>query len=291
MPVMDCDDLLPLLELLRGEPLAVLTGAGLSAASGLPTYRGPDGQWQHRKPIQHQEFLASAAVRQRYWARSLVGWRTMGPAEPNAGHRALALLERRGAVSALITQNVDGLHQKAGSGAVIELHGSIRRVCCLACRAPYPRAAVQEWLLSSNPSFPAGDAPDAGRAPDGDAHVEEAHHAGFQVPACPACGGILKPDVVFYGDGVPRERVAEAMRAVEDSAALLVVGSSLMVYSGFRFAERAHRIGKPVLAINRGVTRADGLLRAKIEGDCSEVLALAAECFEARCKRPANPAG
>jgi len=288
---MDRDDLLPLVELLRGGPVAVLTGAGLSAASGLPTYRGPDGQWRHRKPIQHQEFLASAAVRQRYWARSLVGWRTMGPAEPNAGHRALAMLERRGAVSTVITQNVDGLHQKAGSGAVIELHGSIRWVCCLACREPYPRAVVQQWLLSSNPAFPADDAPDAGRAPDGDAHLDDAHHAGFQVPDCPACGGLLKPDVVFYGDGVPRERVAEAMRAVERSSALLVVGSSLMVYSGFRFAERAHRLGKPVFAINRGVTRADALLRTKIEADCSEALALVAQCIEDERVRAINPAG
>jgi len=286
---MDREQLLPLLELLAGEPIAVLTGAGLSAASGLPTYRGPDGQWRHRKPIQHQEFLASQAVRQRYWARSLVGWRTMGPAEPNAGHRALAKLQRHGAVSAVITQNVDGLHQRAGSGSVIELHGSIRRVCCLACREPYPRAVVQQWLLSSNPAFPAGDAPDAGRAPDGDAQVDEARHADFKVPECPACGGILKPDVVFYGDGVPRWRVAEAMRAVEHSAALLVVGSSLMVFSGFRFADRAHRIGKPVIAINRGMTRADALLHAKIEADCSEALALAVECFEADRRQSVRP--
>lgn len=283
--MMDRDDLLPLIDLLRGEPIAVLTGAGLSAASGLPTYRGAEGEWLHAKPIQHQEFLRSAAVRRRYWARSYVGWETLGRAEPNLGHRALAALEQRGSVSAIITQNVDGLHQKAGAAAVIELHGTINRVCCLACHGAFPRALVQEWLRGSNPVLPIADAPAIQRAPDGDAHLDEALHAAFRAPECPACGGVLKPDVVFYGDGVPRERVAAAMRAVEQSAALLVVGSSLMVYSGFRFARHAHSMGKPLVAINRGITRADALLSAKIDADCCDALKLAADDFDAARKR------
>lgn len=275
------NDLLPLIDLLRGEPIAVVTGAGLSAASGLPTYRGAAGEWLHAKPIQHQEFLHSEAVRRRYWARSYVGWETLGRAEPNPGHRALAALEQRGSVSAIITQNVDGLHQKAGGTAVIELHGAINRVCCLSCHVTFSRALVQEWLRGSNPAFPIADAPAIQRAPDGDAHLDEALHADFRTPECPACGGVLKPDVVFYGDGVPRERVAAAMRAVEESAALLVVGSSLMVYSGFRFARHAHSIGKPLVAINRGVTRADALLSAKIDADCCDALEMAADVFDA----------
>ncbi len=279
------NDLLPLIDLLRGEPIAVVTGAGLSAASGLPTYRGAAGEWLHAKPIQHQEFLHSEAVRRRYWARSYVGWETLGRAEPNPGHRALAALEQRGSVSAIITQNVDGLHQKAGGTAVIELHGAINRVCCLSCHVTFSRALVQEWLRGSNPAFPIADAPAIQRAPDGDAHLDEALHADFRTPECPACGGVLKPDVVFYGDGVPRERVAAAMRAVEESAALLVVGSSLMVYSGFRFARHAHSIGKPLVAINRGVTRADALLSAKIDADCCDALEMAAGVFDAVRKR------
>ena len=271
---MNPDDMHRLMELLQGGPVAVLSGAGLSVASGLPSYRGQNGEWLHSRPIQHQEFLSSEAVRQRYWARSYVGWETIGPARPNAGHLALAALEQAGRVSAIITQNVDGLHHKAGTKAVIELHGSIARVSCLGCHEPYPRAVVQTWLRDLNPSLPHQHARAIKRAPDGDAHVDEATHQSFVVPPCPACGGILKPDVVFYGDGVPRERVAAAMHAVEQSAALLVVGSSLMVYSGFRFAQHAHRLGKPVAAINRGVTRADPLLNLKIDADCGEALGL-----------------
>lgn len=282
---MNRNDLLPLIKLLQGEPIAVLTGAGLSAASGLPTYRGPGGEWLHARPIQHQDFLRSAAVRRRYWARSFVGWETMGRAEPNAGHLALAALEHGGGISAVITQNVDGLHQKAGGAAVIELHGTIARVRCLSCRDAYPRARVQDWLRASNPAFTIADATAVRHAPDGDAHVDEELHAAFRVPDCPACGGVLKPDVVFYGDGVPSVRVAAAMRAVEQSAALLVVGSSLMVYSGFRFARHAHQLGKPIVAINRGVTRADGLLSAKIDAECCEALEIAAGELDAASKR------
>ncbi|MCB1916915.1 MAG: NAD-dependent protein deacetylase [Rhodocyclaceae bacterium] len=268
----DRDRLRPLVALLRDGPVAVLTGAGLSAGSGLPTYRGPDGEWRHRKPILHQDFLRSEAVRRRYWARSLVGWPTMGGAEPNAGHFALATLERLGAVAAVITQNVDGLHHKAGSHRVIELHGGIAHVLCLSCGARHPRADVQQWLLASNPDFATAPRHEVASAPDGDAQLEHGGDEGFRVPDCPDCGGLLKPDVVFYGDGVPRERVAEAMQTLEQAAGLLVVGSSLMVYSGYRFADRAYRLGKPVIAINYGLTRADSLLSAKLDVDCADAL-------------------
>jgi NAD-dependent SIR2 family protein deacetylase len=257
-------------ELLARGPLAVITGAGLSTASGIPAYRDPDGQWLHSRPIQHQDFLSSAATRRRYWARSFVGWASLGHAAPNRGHRALAALEHAGHLHTVVTQNVDGLHQKAGSAAVVELHGGIARVRCLDCGVLHERAAMQDWLADANPDF--APAPTVRSAPDGDAHLDADRYAGFAVPPCPACGGVLKPDVVFFGDSVPRERVARASRAVEEAAALLVVGSSLMVYSGFRFAQQAHRQGKPLVVINRGVTRADALLDLKMDEDCGAVL-------------------
>jgi NAD-dependent SIR2 family protein deacetylase len=266
------ETLLDIAALLSRGPLAVITGAGLSTASGIPAYRDQNGQWLHSKPIQHQDFLRSDAVRRRYWARSFVGWPTMGLAEPNPGHRALAELAARGAIKRLITQNVDGLHQKAGSAGVIELHGGIDRVRCLGCPAIYRRSVVQDWLALANAGFDAGAAAHARAAPDGDAQLEDASYAGFGVPDCPSCGGVLKPDVVFFGDNVPRERVARAAQAVQEAAGLLVVGSSLTVYSGFRFADQAHQLGKPVFAINRGATRADPLLTGKIEADCGEAL-------------------
>jgi NAD-dependent SIR2 family protein deacetylase len=262
-----------LIALLRQGPLAVITGAGLSTASGIPAYRDALGQWQHPQPVQHQAFLQSDAVRRRYWARSFAGWPRIGLASPNAGHHALTELARLGHVNMVITQNVDGLHHKAGSTEVIDLHGRIDQVRCMACDQGHARAEVQHWLAAANPQIDPAQMPVLRAAPDGDAHLEDASYAHFEVPACPACGGMLKPDVVFFGDNVPRERVAAATRAVEQAAGLLVVGSSLMVYSGYRFADQAHRAGKPVIAINQGVTRADALLAAKIALDCSEALA------------------
>ncbi|MBA4109087.1 MAG: NAD-dependent protein deacetylase [Leptothrix sp. (in: Bacteria)] len=267
-------DTATLLALLGAGPWVVLTGAGLSTGSGIPAYRDRHGQWLHTKPIQHQEFLASEATRRRYWARSYVGWQTLSRAEPNAGHRAMAQLEQRGLIRTVITQNVDGLHHQAGSQTVIELHGSIGRVRCLSCQQRYPRAQVQALLQAHNPGFEPMAPAAIQAAPDGDAHLEDQHYAAFQVPACPACQGVLKPDVVFFGDNVPRDRVAAASQAIEAASALLVVGSSLSVYSGFRFAEQAHRLGKPVVAINQGATRADPFLSAKLELDCSEALTL-----------------
>jgi NAD-dependent SIR2 family protein deacetylase len=190
-------------------------------------------------------------------------------AAPGRGHHALARLEQAGSIDLVVTQNVDGLHQKAGSAAVLELHGGLAAVVCLSCRVLHPRSLVQEWLGAANPDLAGQPAP---VAPDGDARVAAELYAGFRVPACPACGGMLKPDVVFFGDSVPRQRVASVMAAIAAAAGLLVVGSSLMVYSGFRFVEFARREGKPVMAVNLGTTRADHLLDAKVEQDCDEFL-------------------
>jgi NAD-dependent SIR2 family protein deacetylase len=271
--VSDDHGLAALTALLRQGPWAVITGAGLSTASGIPAYRDRLGQWQHPRPVQHQDFLRQEAVRRRYWARSYVGWQTMGQARPNAGHRALAELERLGRIAVLITQNVDGLHQKAGSQAVIDLHGRIDRVRCMACAHIHDRAQVQQWLTDANQHVDLSQMLSVRSAPDGDAHLDEAHYAPFQIPPCPACQGMLKPDVVFFGDNVPRDRVAEAACAIEQATGLLVVGSSLMVYSGWRYAEQAHRLGKPIIAINQGITRADDLLTAKVDMDCGQALA------------------
>jgi len=255
--------------LLEESAVVVLSGAGLSTASGIPDYRDRNGQWKHAKPIEHAEFLRSEQMRQRYWARSFAGWPTIGRATPNRGHDVLAQLEHRGNISSVITQNVDGLHQKAGSRTVIELHGDLARVMCLSCRQIHERSSVQEWMHSANP----GRAPDAVHvAPDGDAAVAEMHQAEFCIPACPACGGVLKPDVVFFGDNVPKDRVNACISAIDAARGLLIVGSSLMVYSGYRFAEYAHQQGKPVMAINLGKTRADPFLSEKAEEDCETFL-------------------
>ncbi len=275
-PIQSATPLDALLHVLRQGPLTVLTGAGLSTGSGIPAYRDAQGQWQHPPPTQHQAFVRDAAVRRRYWARSFVGWLRFGLATPNAGHTALARLAQAGHIHTLITQNVDGLHQRAGSQAVIELHGSLAQVRCLGCQQVFARTQMQEWLREANPGRDPQARQAARTAPDGDAHLQDGEDADFVVPPCPACGGVLKPDVVFFGDNVPRERVAQAMQAVADSAGLLTVGSSLMVYSGFRFAELAHRLGKPLVSLNQGVTRADALLSAKVELDCAQALAACA---------------
>jgi NAD-dependent SIR2 family protein deacetylase len=255
--------------LLAQGPVVVLTGAGLSTASGIPDYRDRAGQWKAAKPIDHNDFLCSDSARRRYWARSYIGWPTVGLAQPTRGHHALARLERLERIALIITQNVDGLHQKARSRAVLELHGGLDRVLCLACRQTYPRASVQLWLSAANP----GCTTQVDRLrPDGDAELAEASPADFAVPACPSCGGLLKPDVVFFGDSVPGDRVRAALDAIDTAHGVLVVGSSLMVYSGFRLVEHARRKGKPVMAVNLGKTRADDFLDAKLEQDCDEFL-------------------
>lgn len=255
--------------LLEQGSVVVITGAGLSTSSGIPDYRDREGKWKVAQPINHGDFLRKESVRQRYWTRSFLGWPTVALATPGRGHQALAHLERAGRIDLVVTQNVDGLHRKAGSGRVLELHGELAVVICLSCRSRHSRAVVQEWLAAANPDLAAYPAP---AAPDGDAHVAADLCAGFCVPACPDCGGTLKPDVVFFGDSVPRERVASAMAAITASAGLLVVGSSLMAYSAFRFIELARREGKPVMAVNLGTTRADGLLDVKVEQDCNAFL-------------------
>lgn len=261
-----------LLDFLARHPrLLVLTGAGCSTNSGIPDYRDDNGAWKRTPPVRHQAFVGDAQVRARYWARSMIGWTHLAQAQPNAAHRALAQLEDQGRIGALVTQNVDGLHQKAGSSAVIDLHGRIDQVLCLGCGARSARRRLQERLVAANPQY-AGLA--AGRyAPDGDADLERSDFSDFVVPGCEACdAGMLKPDVVFFGANVPPPRVRQCMAALDAADGLLVVGSSLMVWSGYRFAVRAAERGKPIAAINRGVTRADAMLSVKVEGECGEVL-------------------
>ncbi len=258
----------------RHQRIFVLTGAGVSTALGIPDYRAPDGSWKHHEPIQYKELVGSALVRKRYWARSFVGWRRITRAEPNGAHCALAELGRLGRVRGLVTQNVDGLHQKAGSRQVIDLHGRLDRVECLDCRWLYRRNAFQDELARRNPGWGGAD---VRIRPDGDADLGEVDYETFDVPPCPHCGGLLKPWVVFFGEQVPKARVERAFRALDEADAVLVVGSSLMVFSGYRFVRRAAELGLPVGAINLGRTRADDLLDFKIERPCGEVLSGALE--------------
>jgi NAD-dependent SIR2 family protein deacetylase len=250
--------------------LFVLSGAGISTDSGIPGYRDADGRWTRASPVLLQDFVRSAAVRQRYWARSMVGWPTVANARPNIAHDALARLEAAGRLRRLVTQNVDGLHQRSGSSQVIELHGNLDRVLCLDCGALHSRVSIQRTLEALNPQLHAAT---TASAADGDADVEHSALDLFQVPQCPLCAGVLKPNVVFFGEGVPRDRVDGALRSLKQADAMLVVGSSLMVYSGFRFCEWADRMGKPIAAINLGRTRADHLLALKVESSCAEALA------------------
>ncbi|HEY1307803.1 MAG TPA: NAD-dependent protein deacetylase [Vicinamibacterales bacterium] len=253
----------------RHRRLFVLTGAGCSTASGIPDYRDANGDWKRARPVMLQDFLANEYTRKRYWARSLVGWQRMSGARPNDAHHALAMLEQQGRVEHLVTQNVDGLHQAAGSRAVIDLHGRVDVVRCLGCGERVPREHVQAELVQRNPQFAALD---AGAAPDGDADLDHVAFAAFDVPGCETCGGLLKPDVVFYGENVPRERVQRAMDALERSDAMLIVGSSLMVYSGYRFPEAMAQAGRPIAAVNLGRTRADDLLSLKVANCCTAAL-------------------
>ena len=247
----------------------VLTGAGVSTGSGIPDYRDREGQWKRRQPIMHQAFIAERAVQQRYWARSLIGWRFFGHAAPSSAHHRLAELEDAGCVSHIVTQNVDGLHQRAGSLNVIDLHGRIGLVKCLACGEKSDRDTFQSELERLNPDYVTLT---ADIAPDGDADLDGIDFSGFEIPACASCGGTLMPDVVFYGDAVPKPTVEAAKNALECSDAVLVVGSSLMVYSGYRFCVQAQALGLPIFAINHGRTRADAMLQLKVDMDCGEAL-------------------
>ena len=248
----------------------VLTGAGCSTESGIPDYRDANGDWKHARPVMYQQFVSSGATRQRYWARSLVGWRRIAAAMPNRAHHALARLERAGFVTSVLTQNVDGLHSRAGNRGVIDLHGRLDTVQCLSCGARTDRAAFQLRLEERNPHL-VHTIPSA-VAPDGDAALTGVDYASVDVPACSTCGGLLKPDVVFFGEGVPPARVSEAFARLGAADALLVVGSSLMVYSGYRFVQAAVRGGKPVAAVNIGKTRADEEIVLKVTASCGDAL-------------------
>jgi NAD-dependent SIR2 family protein deacetylase len=261
----------------RHNRLFILTGAGVSVNSGLPDYRDADGQWKRPQPMTYQLFMGGQPARQRYWARSMIGWRRFGAAGPNGAHRALARLEAMGRVELLLTQNVDRLHQAAGSRNVIDLHGRLDLVRCMGCERRFARAAFQEELERRNPAWVGLE---AAHGPDGDADFEAADFCSFIVPPCQACGGVLKPDVVFYGESVPREKVASAHDHLAAADAVLVAGSSLMVYSGFRFVQAAARAGKPVAAVNLGRTRADALFSFKLEQGCAEALAFLLESRE-----------
>ena len=242
-----------LVEMARGKRIVALTGAGISTESGIPDYRGPDRPPRVRDPMQHREFVDKPEMRTKYWARSMIGWPRMAEAQPNAGHRALVRLEERGVLAGVITQNVDGLHTAAGSREVVELHGALRRVRCLACGEVTSRDYMQQRLIEHNPRHVG----DARIQPDGDVELPDALVADFEVVACTACGGVLMPDVVFFGGSVPKPVLDAAWALFDRAELLLVVGSSLAVFSGYRFVRRAAERGVPIVIVNRGTTRGD----------------------------------
>ncbi|WP_084259812.1 NAD-dependent protein deacetylase [Microtetraspora malaysiensis] len=243
-----------LADLVADGDAVVLSGAGLSTESGIPDYRGESGRRRRADPMTYQTFVGSAAARRRYWARSHLGWRHIARAAPNTGHRAVTGLQRRGLLAGVITQNVDGLHQSSGARDVIELHGSLDRVRCLGCGARTPRQALDDRLRAANPDWHA----EVGAInPDGDAVLADDRIDAFQVVDCPGCGGVLKPDVIFFGENVPRTRVDDCYRLVERAGMVLVLGSSLTVMSGYRFVRHAAGRDIPIVIINRGPTRGD----------------------------------
>lgn len=273
VPTSLAPSLRPALDVLAGRRLVALTGAGLSTDSGIPDYRGPGSP--RRTPMNYREFISGEQAQRRYWARSHVGWARMAHARPNAGHRAVAELERSGVLHGLITQNVDGLHTEAGSQEVIDLHGRLADVSCLGCGRRSPRTELQARFEAANPGFAEAAGAELETAPDGD--VELSATDGFRLVPCTECGGVLKPDVVFFGENVPRDRVTRAYAAVDAAQALLVAGSSLTVMSGLRFVRHARRHGIPVVIVNRGVTRGDDCADVRVDAGCSEALpALAA---------------
>ncbi|MGW0178018.1 Sir2 family NAD-dependent protein deacetylase [Nocardia sp. NPDC003345] len=257
-----------LAELIGDRRTVVLTGAGISTDSGIPDYRGPDSP--PRTPMTYQQFVGDPVFRQRYWARNHVGWRHMDAARPNAGHRALAELERLGTVAGVITQNVDLLHTKAGSRRVIDLHGSYAQVRCLSCGARISRMALAEQLEQVNPGFAVASVTGLEVAPDADAVVEDT--TSFRMVDCRRCGGMWKPDIVYFGESVPPDRLAAAAALVAEAEVLLVAGSSLAVLSGRRFVHRVARAGGCVVIVNRGPTRSDEFAARKLDASCSAVL-------------------
>ena len=258
----------------RHRRIFVLTGAGCSTASGIPDYRDGNGDWKRSPPVTWQAFTADPRTYRRYWARSSIGWPRFLQARPNAAHLALAALERGGRIGMLLTQNVDGLHRRAGNRHVIDLHGRLDEVVCLQCRARVPRAGLQARIQADNRHWRAVE---VRMAPDGDADIDDAAVDAFAPPFCATCGGLLKPDVVFFGENVPRERYLRAHASLQGADAMLVAGSSLMVYSGYRFARMAVESGLPLAILNRGRTRADDIAGLKLEADVGTALAAAAE--------------
>jgi len=270
-------DVHEVLELIAGRRVAVLTGAGISTDSGIPDYRGPSSP--PRNPMTYQQFVGDPEFRQRYWARNHVGWRRMDAARPNPGHRALARLERAGMVGGVITQNVDLLHTKAGSHRVIDLHGTYARVRCLGCEALISRMTLADRLEAANPGFAESITDGLEVAPDADAVVADT--AGFRMVDCERCGGILKPDIVYFGENVPRARVAAAFELVDAADVVLAAGSSLTVMSGLRFVRHAAKTGRPVVIVNRGRTRGDDLATLTLDTGCSELLTAIADTLTA----------
>ncbi len=268
-----------LADLVQSHPrLFVLTGAGCSTEAGLADYRDARGEWKRKQPITGQAFQGDAHLRRRYWARSAVGWPAFDRALPARAHQAVRQLQASTHAAHLVTQNVDGLHQKAGHEGVIDLHGRLSTVICLECGAKESRREYQRKLLAANPWL---GGLSAAYAPDGDADLESDRVDQLDVPDCSHCGGMMKPDVVFFGENVPRERVRTALAQLDDSDALLVAGSSLMVFSGFRFCRQAAANGQPVVIINHGVTRADDLATLKVDGDVGQRLQRLAESLSA----------
>ncbi len=263
----DIDRIVELMD--RHKNMTVLSGAGCSTGSGIPDYRDEDGNWKNAQPVQYGDFVDNRNVRKRYWARSFAGWSRISSARPNAAHAALAELEHSGHVSLLITQNVDNLHRMAGSRKVIDLHGVLHKSRCLKCEATSQRSDWQARLEACNPDWKPNV---SAYTPDGDAELSGSDYLDFNVPDCPACGGIIKPDIVFFGEAVPSERVSVATKKLGQSDVLLVVGSSLMVFSGYRFARLAQEANIPIIIINRGRTRADDIAAQKLSGDCAEIL-------------------
>lgn len=255
--------------LLREKRTLILTGAGISTDSGIPDYRGPQGSLKKRSPVTYSEFMRNHEARQRYWARSTLGWPVISSVEPNRSHRVVAGLEAAGLASGLVTQNVDGLHRKAGSSNIVELHGNLARVVCLDCGEVESRDFLQGRMLRDNPHW---DSWKAEEAPDGDAELPSELTREFEVPVCGVCGGVLKPDVVFFGENVPAPRVEEVFNMVESADSILVLGSSLKVYSGYRFVERASRLGRPIGIVNLGATRGDHLASVRMDAPLIEVL-------------------
>lgn len=256
--------------LLAERRFMVLTGAGISTPSGIPDYRNSDGVRRGKAPMMFTEFLTVPESRRRYWARAMLGWPRIRKAQPNPAHLSLAAMQRAGHIAGVITQNVDTLHDQAGSHDVIELHGSLHRVLCLDCGERFDRGAIQ-LIMETDNHYLLGI--DAVQAPDGDTLLDTAFEANFQVPDCPQCGGQrLKPDVVFFGENVAAPSAAKAMASVEEADGLLVIGSSLMAYSAFRLCKAINAQGKPLVAINFGKTRADELLDLKFEMSCDVLL-------------------